>query len=195
MTPEANWDPHSEDFAENESLADGRSDRSISSVASIASSINTMKVRNIQAPSLQPASLMDGLDFVRLAQATVAVASANSGKRRSTIRKEELAKVWGIGLDAAERTIQATTQLVVRNALHPIQRRFRTEVAQLCYNQLSGRHGQFYSDTMFGPKSLRQNAMCQIFVNECKPVMLWKNFYKTLGSLQACMLMKPKNKI
>jgi hypothetical protein len=38
-------------------------------------------------------------------------------------------KVWGIiGLEAAERTIQATTQLVVRNAVHPIQRRFRTEL-------------------------------------------------------------------
>jgi hypothetical protein len=38
-------------------------------------------------------------------------------------------KVWGIiGLEAAERTIQATTQLVVRNAVHPIQCRFRTEL-------------------------------------------------------------------
>ena len=121
MTPEATWDPHSEDFAENESIADGHSDRSISSVAFIMSSINAIKLGEIQAPSLQPASLMDGLDFARLAQETVTVSSANSGTRRSTIRKEELAKIWGIGLEAAERTIQATTQLVVRVALHPIQ--------------------------------------------------------------------------
>jgi hypothetical protein len=166
MTPQASWDPHSADFAEHETIADGQSDRSISAVASIASSIYSLKMQRIENLVLQPASLMDGLDFTRLAQETVTISSTMSGKRQSTVQKEELARLWGVGLEAAERTIQATSQLVVRNALHPIQRRFRTEVAQLRYNRLGGRHGQFYSDTMCGPKSLRQNAMCQIFVND-----------------------------
>jgi len=92
MTPQASWDPHSADFSENETIADGRSDRSISFVASIASSIYSLKMQGIENPVLRPASLMDCLDFTRLAQETMAISSTMSGKRRSTVDKEELAK-------------------------------------------------------------------------------------------------------
>jgi len=116
---------------------------------------------------MSPASLLSDLEFTQLVKGTVLVSATSSKNHRPKVQKEELMKVWGIiGLEAAERTLQATTQLVVRNALHPIGRRFRAEVAQLRYNRLSGRHGRFYSDTMFGPKSLRQNSMCQIFCND-----------------------------
>jgi hypothetical protein len=37
----------------------------------------------------------------------------------------------------------------------------------LRYNQLGGRHGRFYTDTLFaGTKSTRQNQMAQIFTND-----------------------------
>ena len=46
-------------------------------------------------------------------------------------------------------------------------RRYRTKQAALCYNQLGGRHGRFYSDTMFSAvKSIHGNTMRQIFVND-----------------------------
>jgi hypothetical protein len=50
MTPEANWDLHSEDFAENETIVDGRSDQLISSVASTALLINALKLEGIENP-------------------------------------------------------------------------------------------------------------------------------------------------
>jgi hypothetical protein len=127
----------------------------------MASSIYALKTNKFANSPKSPASLLSDLEFMQLVKGTVLVSATSSKNRRSTVQKEELMKVWGIiRLEAAERTLQAMTQLVVRNALHPIQRHFRTEVAQLRYNCLSGRHGRFYSDTMFGPKSLRQNSMC-----------------------------------
>jgi hypothetical protein len=75
--------------------------------------------------------------------------SAQTSERRPHITAVTLAKQWGIGLETAKRTLQATTQLAIRQALHPIQRRFRTEVMQLRYPRLGGRHGRFYTDTLF----------------------------------------------
>jgi hypothetical protein len=45
--------------------------------------------------------------------------------------------------------------------------RFCTKLAALHYNQLGGKHGVFYSDTMFSSvKSLYRYKMGQIFVND-----------------------------
>jgi hypothetical protein len=58
------------------------------------------------------------------------------------------------------------TQLAIKNAIHPIQWRFRTEVAQLRYPRLGGHFGRFSSDTMFAKTtSIRCNKCAQIFVN------------------------------
>mmetsp|Transcript_12766 Transcript_12766/g.18323 ORF Transcript_12766/g.18323 Transcript_12766/m.18323 type:complete len:92 (-) Transcript_12766:3255-3530(-) len=60
-----------------------------------------------------------------------------------------LAHKWKIGHDTSATTLKATTQLTNRNAIHPIQRRFRTQAAQLRYPRLGGGFGRFSSDTMF----------------------------------------------
>ncbi|MGH7954707.1 MAG: hypothetical protein ACREOZ_01975, partial [Gloeomargaritales cyanobacterium] len=52
----------------------------------------------------------------------------------------------------------------IRNAVHPLHRRYRTKQEQLRYNQLST---AFYSDTMFSAfKSVLNNSCGQIFVND-----------------------------
>jgi len=52
-------------------------------------------------------------------------------------------------------------------AVHPIHARYRTKQAHLHYNQLGGRHGRFYTDTMFASiKSTRGNDMAQIYAND-----------------------------
>ena len=46
-------------------------------------------------------------------------------------------------------------------------RRYQTKHAALRYNQLGGKNGIFYSDTMFSSiKSIAGNTMGQIFVND-----------------------------
>jgi hypothetical protein len=46
-------------------------------------------------------------------------------------------------------------------------RRYRTKHDALRYNQLGGRHGRFYSNTLFASKkSLHGNTVAQIFAND-----------------------------
>jgi transposase len=95
--------------------------------------------------------------------------SQRSSLRKSHITKEELAKLWGISLESANQTLRVTTQKGIRNAIHPIVRRYATKQSRLRYNQLGSRHGRFYSDTFFSNQtSVRGNTMAQLFVNDIK---------------------------
>ena len=100
-------------------------------------------------------------------QTTCNLQSMSSTIRRSAITAIELSKKCNIGLISAKQTLCVTRQKGIRNAIHPVQRRYRTKQAQLRYNQLGGRHGRFYTDTFFASiKSTRQNQMAQIFAND-----------------------------
>jgi hypothetical protein len=67
----------------------------------------------------------------------------------------------------AKHAIQATTQLAINQAIHPIQHRFHTEVAQLRYPHLGGQHGKFYTDSFFAHvPSLSMCTMGKIYTND-----------------------------
>jgi len=60
------------------------------------------------------------------------VKSLTTSKREPKIKAKDLARRWSIGLNAAQRTLDATTQHSVRTILHPtLSRRFRTNDRQL----------------------------------------------------------------
>jgi hypothetical protein len=86
--------------------------------------------------------------------------------KKSIKYAEQLVKKWHVGLYTANRTVKVTMQKVVKQALHPISRRYRTKQTKMRYNSLNSR---FYSDTMIADcKSLNQNKYAQVFVNsEC----------------------------
>ncbi len=46
--------------------------------------------------------------------------------KRDTLKAQDLARVLNIGLETAYETTKVTTQKMIRNAVHPLQRRFRT---------------------------------------------------------------------
>jgi len=97
----------------------------------------------------------------------VKVASISSLPRTTDSLWHKVSRTFGVGLETAERTIKATTQLALRNAILPIHRHFRTEVAQLRYPRLGGPHGKFYTDTLFAHvPSLSNFAMGQMFTND-----------------------------
>ena len=75
-----------------------------------------------------------------------AVTAVVRGDSRSEIGPEHLAKAWHIGLQAATRTLQVTTQLGVCAIRHSAQRRFRTAIPHLRYPRLMG---TWYADTFF----------------------------------------------
>ena len=95
------------------------------------------------------------------------IAATNTSNRMATITAESLANKWCIGIETAKKTLRCTTQKGIRNTLHPLERRFRTKQAQLRYNQLSGRHGRFYTDTFFASvPTLNGASMAQLYIND-----------------------------
>jgi hypothetical protein len=84
-------------------------------------------------------------------------------EKRSALTPEILSRQWGIGLDTAKKTLQATTQVSVCNVLAPgkwniCQRMDHLKFPKLC--------GQYYTDTMFSKvKSTRGHKTAQVFTN------------------------------
>ena len=54
-----------------------------------------------------------------------------------------LSKLWNIGLDAAKRTLQSTTQSYMQKLDGKISRRFKTHAHQRQYHQLGGYLSRF----------------------------------------------------
>ena len=90
------------------------------------------------------------------------VSSVNVKERRPGIDAATLAKNFGIGLDAATKTLKVTTQRGIRSVLNPtLSRRFRTNDRQLRCRRLPV---DMHADTMFSDvKSTRQNKCAQVF--------------------------------
>jgi hypothetical protein len=91
------------------------------------------------------------------------VKSVNSRKGLLAIGPTLLAKRWKIKLDAAKRTLRATTHSIVRTTLHPtLSRRFRTNDRQLRYRRIPH---EVYTDTMKASTVswFRQNKYAQVF--------------------------------
>ena len=65
------------------------------------------------------------------------VKAVRVGKALPPVSAIDLAKRWAIGIDAAERTVKATTQTAVRTTLHStLSRRYPTNDRQLRYRRL-----------------------------------------------------------
>ena len=102
---------------------------------------------------------------------------------RKLVSPETLAKKWNIGIDTAKRTLESTMQLAICQAIHPIQRRYRTEVMQLHYPCLGGRHGCFYTDTFFTKTpTLRGCQMAQISTNNISFTKVFPMKHKSKAS-------------
>ena len=93
----------------------------------------------------------------------VNVRMMGSTTRHSKVTPEELARKWGVGLDTARQTLQATTQYGVRKGVHPLTRRYRVDHLDLHRRRLNTR---FYADTLFSRnQSGRQNTCAQVYTN------------------------------
>jgi hypothetical protein len=153
VTDDAEWDPYSSKFNENENDALSRSVGKIRT-EKILSSYNSNKLRSISSV------------FSLTATVEHAMISGVSTGVKLSVTAQELADNWGMSLSNAEQTLKCTTQHFIQSAVNPIEKRYRTAIQQLEYRQLGSELGRFYSDTMFASKrSVNQNACRQIFVN------------------------------
>jgi hypothetical protein len=103
------------------------------------------------------------------------VSGVNSTKRRGAVDPDELARLWRIGSDAAKRTLDTCTQLMVRSSQDPtLSKRFSTSDQRLRYNRTTA---NVFMDTFFtsqqerrgskgGTRSLRGFGCAQVFVTD-----------------------------
>jgi hypothetical protein len=157
LNNEYDWDPHSEAFAfQEESYNDlqgyqvcNQHDRHIYNVKS-SSNVNYATIYS------DISSAFDDNRFI---------AMATTSNRGLNTTAKDIAKKWNVGLDLAKKTLKCTTQKGVHHTL--FERRFCTKQAQLCYRQLSGRHGCFYTDTFFSSQPLLNGCkMGQLYIND-----------------------------
>ncbi len=95
------------------------------------------------------------------------ISSLSTGVQQLSTSDEQISKIFCCSHKTAIRTRQVTTQKGIRSMSDHLTRRYRTKQAALRYPQLGGRHGRFYSDTMFASvSSIRNNNVAQIFVND-----------------------------
>jgi hypothetical protein len=144
------WNPHAATYGQQEeALLDtngklkepgagsGRHMNAFISAVQSKASLNSA----IQIASMTPqtSAVLQDIDpnlipeeFVRNINATARVASVNSSDRKKGLEAQELARNWGCGIPAAERTLHATTQRGIRSIRHPsMARRLNTNDRQL----------------------------------------------------------------
>ena len=82
-----------------------------------------------------------------------------SASQNARISPEQLAKKWRISVENAKKTLKSTTELNLRQPVHPITRRFRTDLSTLRYKRLTGR---WFTGTLFSRvKSIDGNTCAQ----------------------------------
>ena len=87
------------------------------------------------------------------------------------VTADQLARRWGISIDSARKTIKSTTQEHIRQAVHPITRRFRTDLSTFRFRRLQER---LSSDTAFMKvKSSQGNTCFQVFSSPCGFVQVY----------------------
>jgi hypothetical protein len=156
ITSDKDWDPASPLFEEKEEQTIQNMINPLiyypRSISDISTSIATLD------PEINPQIH----NQIRSMRATV-----SHTQNHSTNLRNKISRNFGIGLKTAERTLQDTPPLALRQAIHPLHRRFQTEVAQLRYPRLGGPHGKFHTDTFFANvPSLSRCTMGQLYTND-----------------------------
>jgi hypothetical protein len=115
MTSQAEWNPHSDDFETQEQTLREASDFGITHPQNDERLVGQIIASSITSSPFQFPNPKE------ISPCLTTICSATSTQRKPSIAAEALAKQWGIGLDTAQRTLNATTQLAIRQAIHPLQ--------------------------------------------------------------------------
>lgn len=154
ISSEDNWDPSSVIF----SKLDGNCNRySVISSLSICNSKAVVpydvSYSNISAESLIP--FFDGLQ----------ISAIVTDERHHVVSPEALAEKWGCSIQTTKSTLDVTTQMNIRSAVHPLTHRYRTDLLSQRLRRLDT---TMYTDTLFAKsRSLIGNTCAQLFYDPC----------------------------
>jgi hypothetical protein len=94
---------------------------------------------------------------------SASVSAVRLNERHTRVTAEEIARKFYCGIETAQHTLKATTQRGIRHAVHPLSRRYKTDIMQSRLRRLGG---NWYADTMFSRiKSLRGSTCAEVFTN------------------------------
>ena len=157
MTNDAEWRPNDRDYADVESRI--RNSMHLPEPPRDTRTINTLV-----------SGLLNGFfPLVQISETDVdrdgVLSAIQTKKRKGHVSAVDLAKRWRIGLQAAERTLEHTTQLAVRDFTHVTGgRRLKPTAYQLKNRRLNT---EMYTDTVyFATKSIRQFTCAQLFCTD-----------------------------
>ena len=93
----------------------------------------------------------------------VSVSFIGAKDRHSQVNAETIARKFRCGIETAQKTLKATTQRGVRQAIHPLHRRYRVDHLNLNRKRLND---TFYMDTLFSKvKSIGGYTCAQLITN------------------------------
>jgi hypothetical protein len=133
------WEPHADLFAEQEMMTTDPQGRiSESDYGPSRNSLLILSGMSSEVPMfIEQQVLADpeaDLEISKAFQDNVQVLALKSTERQKEVDAHTLSRKWGIGLEAAKRTIKTTTQRGIRMLLHPsLSRQFRMNDQQLRY--------------------------------------------------------------
>ena len=121
-------------------------------------------------------------------------------QRHGFVNAEKLAKNWRIGIEAAKRTVEATTQRAVRDFSNVTgSKRLKPHAWMLDYKRIQG---TVYTDTFHGVcKSLRGNLYSQVYATDYQYTRTYpmkqrsdvhetlEDFFRDVGRLSAFSIM------
>ena len=131
---------------------------------------DTDSAMSIESTEENDEEILDGL-FVSATKGeidldSIMISATHAGKPKG-IDAEHLSKVWRIDLEAAQRTLEVTTQHSRRTDNPTLSRNYGTNDRMLRYKRINE---YFFMDTFFATKksgkSSRQNTCCQLFVTD-----------------------------
>ena len=173
MTSDQPWNPDDPTVGDTEDklrqaldlMPRERGDRAVSLLSTVRgerSQIQVLEARSastVAALRIQP-SLPFEIDIE--ASASVKASSVLPLSKKGKVSPEELAVRWQIGLDTAKKTLDATTQLAIRDfSTTTGGRRLKPYTYQLKYPRLNV---EMYTDTLIGRcKSLLGNTVAQVY--------------------------------
>ena len=123
LNQNAEWDPYSSKFDDDENDALSRSVGRISTEKMMPSHEST-ELRSISSVFSLKATMEHAM-----------ISGISTGAKLS-VTAHVLADNWGVSLSNAEQALKCTTQHFIRCAVNPIEKRYRTAIQQLRYRQL-----------------------------------------------------------
>jgi hypothetical protein len=124
LTSDSEWDPNHKRYQESEEKLDLGLDYQVDHFPQADRVI--CELRAIQSSPLFPQFICSKLTTTVKVSAT-----SSTTQRHSDSLRNKLSSIFGVRLDTATRTLNATPQLALKNAIHPIHKRFCTEVASI----------------------------------------------------------------